>query len=398
MTARPVYLHALGVACAVGRGKAHVAAGLFQGEQGGMVPRPDLMISNLPIPAGVVSGDLPDLPQTLDCFSSRNSRLMTLVIQEIQAEIDAAVAEVGPERVAVVLGSSTSGIAEGEAAIAHLLRQGDLPPAYDIRRQEMGSVAEVAARQLGLAGPAYTISTACSSGAQALAAGRRLLLTGLADVVLAGGVDTLCRLTMNGFDALSVLSRRICNPFSRNRDGTSLGEGAALFLMRREPAAVALLGTGSTSDAYSMTAPDPDGRGIAAAMGQALRQAGLEATAVDYVHLHGTGTLQNDHMESRAMQRIFPQGVPCSSSKPQLGHTLGAAGALGAAASWLTLSDENVDGLLPPHLWDGDVDPGLLSATLVRRGETLRRKGQGVVMVNACAFGGNNISLVLGRL
>lgn len=330
MTSRPVYLHALGVACAVGRGKAHVAAGLFQGGQGGMVPRSDLMISNLPIPAGVVSGDLPDLPQALDCFSSRNSRLMTLVIQEIQAEIDAAVAEVGPDRVAVVLGSSTSGIAEGEAAVAHLLRQGELPPAYDIRRQEMGSVAEVVARQLGLAGPAYTISTACSSGAQALAAGRRLLLTGLADVVLAGGVDTLCRLTMNGFDALSVLSRRICNPFSRNRDGTSLGEGAALFLMRREPAAMALLGTGSTSDAYSMTAPDPDGRGIAAAMEQALRQAGLDAAAVDYVHLHGTGTLQNDHMESRAMQRIFPQGVPCSSSKPQLGHTLGAAGALGA--------------------------------------------------------------------
>lgn len=398
MTSRPVYLHALGVACAVGRGKAHVAAGLFQGGQGGMVPRSDLMISNLPIPAGVVSGDLPDLPQALDCFSSRNSRLMTLVIQEIQAEIDAAVAEVGSDRVAVVLGSSTSGIAEGEAAVAHLLRQGELPPAYDIRRQEMGSVAEVVARQLGLAGPAYTISTACSSGAQALAAGRRLLLTGLADVVLAGGVDTLCRLTMNGFDALSVLSRRICNPFSRNRDGTSLGEGAALFLMRREPAAMALLGTGSTSDAYSMTAPDPDGRGIAAAMEQALRQAGLDAAAVDYVHLHGTGTLQNDHMESRAMQRIFPQGVPCSSSKPQLGHTLGAAGALGAAAGWLTLSDENVDGLLPPHLWDGDADPGLLSTTLVRRGETLRRKGQGVVMVNACAFGGNNISLVLGRL
>lgn len=395
--ARPVYLHALGVVCAAGRGKRQVADRLFAGDQGGMVPRPDLVLGGAAIPAGTVAGDLPGLPPGLEALASRNASLAEAALQEIRAEVDAAVAEVGPARVAVVMGSSTSGIAEGEQAVAWLERHGSLPPGFDFRRQEMGSVAEAVALRLGLLGPAYTISTACSSGAQALAAGRRLLLTGMADVVLAGGVDSLCRLTVNGFNALSVLSPRVCNPFSRHRDGTTIGEGAALFLMRREPGGIALLGVGSTSDAHSMTAPEPGGRGIAAAMAQALADAGVAADAVDYLHLHGTGTVQNDQMESRAVAAVFGRDIPCSSSKPQLGHTLGAAGALGAAACWLTLWEGNRDGLLPPHLWDGAVDEGLAATALARVGDRLRQGARGIAMANACAFGGNNVSLLLGR-
>lgn len=394
---RSVYLHALGIVCAAGRGKRQVAERLFAGDRSGMVIRNDLLLDGA-LTVGAVTGDLPDLASELGAYASRNARMLTVALEEIRADIEAAVTEVGPRRVAVVIGSSTSGIGEGEVAVAHLHATGALPDGYDIRRQEMGSVAEIVARQFGLLGPAYTISTACSSGAQATAAGRRLLLTGLADMVIAGGADTLCRLTVNGFHALSALSRTVCNPFSRNRDGTSIGEGAAVFVMRREFGGVELMGMGSTSDAFSMTAPEPEGRGIAAAMRKALEDAGVDAQDVDYVHLHGTATQQNDAAESKAVQRVFARGVPCSSSKPQLGHTLGAAGALGVAVCWLTFSAFNTCRLLPPHLWDGQPEDGLLGGTLVRTGQELRAQGRAIALANACAFGGNNVSLVFGRV
>jgi 3-oxoacyl-[acyl-carrier-protein] synthase-1 len=255
----------------------------------------------------------------------------------------------------------------------------------------------VVARYLGLGGPAYSISTACSSGAQALAAGRRLLATGMVDTVLAGGVDSLCRLTVNGFHALSALSAGVCNPFSRNRDGTMIGEGAAVFLMQREEAEIALLGAGTTSDAYSMTAPEPEGRGLIQATKDALGDAGLAPSMIDYIHLHGTGTLQNDETESKVIEHIFGSEVPCSSSKAQLGHTLGAAGAMGVAHCWLALSDLNSTRCLPPHVWDGAADEGLLSSCLVTSGQELEPSAAGVFLSNAIAFGGNNVSLIIAR-
>jgi 3-oxoacyl-[acyl-carrier-protein] synthase-1 len=133
-------------------------------------------------------------------------------------------------------------------------------------------------------------------------------------------------------------------------------------------------------------------------MALALKDAGIRAKDVDYLQLHGTGTRQNDAMESKAVQRVFERGVSCSSSKPQFGHTLGAAGALGAAACWLALSDIDGSRRMPPHLWDRVAEDGLLAETLVHIGQELRPQGRGAAMANACAFGGNNVSLVLGRL
>jgi len=220
---------------------------------------------------------------------------------------------------------------------------------------------------------------------------RRLLAMDLCDAVLCGGVDSLCRLTLNGFTALEAVSAERCNPFSLNRNGINIGEAAALFLMTREPASVALLGAGASSDAHHISAPEPGGRGALQAMRKALAQADLTPEQIGYLNLHGTATQHNDAMESRAVAELFAAGVPCSSTKPLTGHTLGAAGALEAAFCWLSLQP---GATLPPHVWDAVIDPQLPALDFVLPGQTL--KGPRNLMSNSFAFGGNNVSLILG--
>jgi 3-oxoacyl-[acyl-carrier-protein] synthase-1 len=381
---------------ALGRGKEQVRKNLFAGLRPGVVSRTDLLVDGASVFVGQVAGTLPPIPASLSVYASRNLQFTLAAVEEIRAEIEDAIARHGPGRIAVVMGTSTSGIAEGEVAVKRAMADGALPRGFDIRKQEIGSTGEALARYLNLAGPAISVSTACSSGAQALAMGRRLLRTGLADAVLVGGADSLCRLTVNGFQALSAQSAGICNPFSRNRDGTMIGEGAAIFLMEKREAEVALLGTGAFTDAYSMTAPEPEGTGVEMAVRHALNDAGLQPGAIDYVQLHGTGTLQNDAMESKVIKRVFGAAIPCSSSKGQLGHTLGAAGAMGAAHCWLVAKSDNRDRYLPPHLWDSEADTGLLSDNLVSVGDRLDGSARGIFMSNVIAFGGNNMALILG--
>ncbi len=393
----PVFLPALGIVSALGRGKDEVRRNLLAGEAPGVVRRDDLLIGGQEVYAGAVPGPLPKVPEHLAFWASRNTALAIAALEEIRPELEAARARYGAGRIAVVMGTSTSGLAEGEAALAEALVRGALPAGFDFRQQELGSTGEAVARYLGLQGPAYTVSTACSSSAHALAAARRLLHTGLADAVVAGGADSLCRLTVNGFHALSALARGRCNPFSRNRDGTMIGEGAAIFLVERDEAEIALLGVGASTEAYSMTAPEPDGRGIEEAVRRALEDARLEPGDVDYVQLHGTGTEQNDAAESQVVLRLFGKSLPCSSSKAQIGHTLGAAGAMGAAHCWLAAGRANAAGLLPPHLWDGAAAPGLLAASLVVPGQRLEPRARRIFLANAFAFGGSNVALVIGR-
>jgi 3-oxoacyl-[acyl-carrier-protein] synthase-1 len=397
MTSTPIFLTDLGIASSLGRGKRAVLEALLTDARTGLAERSDLLVDGTPAYVGEVSGELPKLPRELAGYDSRNAGLLLLALEEIRESINAALARYSATRIGVVLGTSTSGIAEGEGAFFEAFDTGRLPQGFDMRRQELGSPAEIAARYLGLEGPAFTVSTACSSSAQAMADGRRLIRAGVVDAVVVGGVDSLCKLTVNGFRALSALSRGLCNPFSRNRDGTMIGEGAAVFLMTHEESEVALLGTGASCDAYSMTAPDPAARGVIMAMRAALTDAELVPTDVDFIELHGTGTEQNDAMESNAVRAVFGDSVPCSSSKGRVGHTLGAAGAMGAAHCWLIASSLNTHAGLPPHVWDGETEEGLLSESLVRRGAQLSSTARRRFLCNSLAFGGNNVSLVIGR-
>ena len=393
----PAFLSALGIVSPMGRGKRQVLESLMAAQSPGVVCRNDILVNGMPIYVGEVSGDLPEVPNKLAIYASRNLSMMIAAAEEIREDIDEVIKRYGRERIAVVMGTSTSGLDCGERAVANLGVGGELPPDYDFRQNEIGSSAEALAEYLELEGLAITISTACSSGAQALANGRRMLRTGLADAVIAGGADSLCRIPVNGFYALSALSKGRCNPFSRNRDGTMIGEGAALFLMQREESEIALFGVGASSDAHAMTTPEPNGAGIELSMRQALADAEMTPGDIEYIQLHGTGTLQNDEVESVVVSRIFGEETPCSSCKGQLGHTLGAAGVMGAAHCWLSASDNNPKRLLPPHVWDGEADEGLLSTSLVRPDQQYAVDTQRLFMSNAFAFGGNNVSLIIGK-
>jgi 3-oxoacyl-[acyl-carrier-protein] synthase-1 len=371
----------------------------------------DGWVSGRRLTLGAVCTELPAMPTGMQAARSRNNQLLLAAALEIEPQIRAAIEAYGPERVAVVLGSSTSGIHEASQSIAAFTHGGVLPADYRYAQQEMAAPATFLADWLGLSGPAYCLSTACTSSARALLSAHRLLQQGHCDAVLCGGVDSLCRLTLNGFSALEAVSAERCNPFSVNRQGINIGEGAALFLMTKElmskapqPQAIqpehstpiALLGGGASSDAYHISAPEPQGLGAQQAMRKALAAAGVAAGQIDYLNLHGTATAHNDAMESLAVQALFPQGVPCSSTKPLTGHTLGAAGALEAAFCWLSLSAYNRDNLLPPHLWDGHAEAGLPRLRLVAPGTRLAHKPQRRLMSNSFAFGGNNLSLILG--
>jgi len=392
------YLNALGLICALGNERSEVARRLFAADDSGMVMENN-WVPERSLPVGAVKAELPAIPAQLADHSSRNNQLLLAAALQIEPQIRDAIQRYGADRIGVILGTSTSGIDEAGRSIGAWLNDQQFPADYHYQQQELGAPANFLAQWLQLSGPAYVISTACTSSARALLSARRALDMGLCDAVLCGGVDTLCKLTLNGFSALEAVSAKRCNPFSRNRDGINIGEAAVLFLMTRETNGehcIALLGAGATCDAHHISAPEPTGRGARQAMQQALDNAGLKASQIGYLNLHGTATQHNDAMESLAVEAIFPDGVPCSSTKPLTGHTLGAAGALEAAFCWLSLAPENTGHALPPHVWDEQADPLLPTLRFTDRDSRLAHTSKRYLMSNSFAFGGNNISLIIG--
>ncbi len=394
MTSTSCYLNSLGMLCSSGNTAQVIKQGLGSGTTNLTIS--DSYTEGKALPLGACQGELPQIPLTDTPWHSRNNQFVLAALNQIRAEVDSAIETHGAHRVGVILGTSTSGTAESEVAIRQWLQTGTAPEEYRYNVQEMGAPAEFIAELLGLSGPCYGISTACSSGAKALASARRLIRAGICDAVIAGGVDSLCQLTVQGFSSLEAVSEHRCNPMSRNRDGINIGEGAALFLVSSKKVGVELLGIGEGSDAYHISAPEPSGAGAVQVMQAALEDAAVSAGDIDYVNMHGTATVLNDQMESRAIEQVFGLEVPCSSTKPFTGHTLAAAGAIEAGICWLTLeaSERN---FLPMHLWDGEKDDELPDILLVdpdyRPADAPR-----LVLSNNFAFGGNNIALLLGRI
>jgi 3-oxoacyl-[acyl-carrier-protein] synthase-1 len=387
----------MGIASPIGIGKAEVARALFAGVRG-LIQREDL-IPGRPVYVGQVTAPLPLAPPGLKSLECRNGRLMLAAVAEIAGTVEKAAQRLGRDRIAVVMGTSTSGIAEGEIAYKTVRRGLGWPSDFDYRMQETGNLSEYIACALGLTGPAYTVATACSSSGNAFASARRLMRAGWVDAAVVGGADTLCQMTVGGFAALEAMSRGLCNPFSRNRDGLNVGEAAAVFLLTLEPAPIVLLGVGESSDAHHISAPDPEAGGAIMAMRAALDDGGLAPADIAYVNLHGTGTMLNDSMEAKAVYSLFGAHTLCSSTKAMTGHTLGAAAACEAAFLWLTLHPNfNPDGRLPPHLWDGDIDPSIAPITLADAGTRLpNRTGRAAALSNSFAFGGSNVTLILAR-
>ncbi len=388
----PVHFNQLGILCSLGCGAETVFNRLTNPTQQ-LLAFSDRYSSKRHLPLGLVDTELPSLLGYPAVEQTRTNQLLRAAYLQIETTLSAMMANVSPHRVAVVIGTSTSGIDQSEKAIERYHQQEPIAPDYSYQQQNLANPATALARWAGAKGPSYCISTACTSGAKALASGRRLLRSGLFDIVIAGGVDALCKLTINGFAALDAVSESNCQPFSRNREGINIGEGAALFIMSRIKSKVALAGVGETSDAHHISAPAPTGEGARMAMHKALENAGKSSNAIDYLNLHGTATQQNDAMEAAAVSQVFKHPPPCSSTKSITGHTLGAAGALEAAFCYLAMSNDK--GLRPVHHFDGDYDTNLPPLQLVAPQQTASPIN--LTMSNSFAFGGNNISLVLER-
>lgn len=358
------------------------------------------------LPLGRLSKDvddgLPSMAHWPITQRSRNNQMALAALAQIRPAVDEAIARYGSDRIGVVVGTSTSGIANTESAMRQFVEANlpGLPADFHYAAQEMGSVAGMLATELGICGPAYVHSSACSSSAKALASAARLINMGLCDAVVCGGVDSLCAFTVAGFSALESVSVDVCNPLSARRNGINIGEGAALFLMTQEStqsSSVSLCGWGESSDGHHMSAPDPAGMGAKLAMDAAMKRANLLPAQIDYINLHGTATSQNDAMESRVIHELFGENVAVSSTKPFTGHALGAAAAIEAALCWLAMQDDNVDGKLPPHLWDGIQDPALPVLNVIKPGMKLGRPIKWALS-NSFAFGGSNATLVFGRV
>jgi len=398
---KKIWLSAPGLICCAGKNKSELYDSCLKGYQGGMIMR-ELSGINGKFPIGQISENLPevDFPPAPYAGKTRIIRIIDSALEQIRPDIEKAIAKYGAKKIGVCLGSCDNG-SEG-SLIAHqtFLSQGAFPQDYSLRFQSASFPAEFAAQKFDICGPVFTCATACASGASAIIRGAELIRAGVCDAVIAGGADIVSDTVFAGFHALEAISNSHTNPFSKNRKGINLGEGAAFFLLESaadtiENPAVELLGTGESSDAYHMTAPGNDGAGPAKAMTSALVSAGLKAEQIDYINLHGTGTELNDKTEALAMKAVFNDMPPISSTKPISGHTLGAAGALEAAICWMVLTEQKG---LPVHCWDGVKDEEIsgYESFVSPNGEN-SQKTPSICMSNSFAFGGCNVSLILGR-
>ena len=389
-----LFLSALGIASSLGFSKKEVFDNLLKGSLKNVIWR-DNIIADKKVKLATVINELPEIPEQFKFCNTRCNRLLLASYLQIKDEVQEMIKKYGKDRIAVIIGSSTSGIEESQSGIESYLKNGKYPNDFDYTLLEMGSPAKFLANFLGLEGIFYTVSTACSSGAKAFVSARNMINLNLCDAVLVGGSDSLCQLTVAGFNALESVSDNICNPFSVNRNGITLGEGSALFLLSKEVSEIELLGVGESSDAYHTTSPDLEGKGAVIAIEAALKEADLKCEDIDYINLHGTGTKLNDQMESMVVNNLFGDKVYCSSTKPLTGHTLGSSGIIEIGLCWLLLQKFNENKNLPPHIWDGEFDLNLPKLNLVKMNDKADKLS--ICLSNSFAFGGSNASVIIGK-
>jgi 3-oxoacyl-[acyl-carrier-protein] synthase-1 len=390
---QPIYITAYTAVTACGLGNEALRDALIQ--QRCCLEPPRLIQTEFQTFTGEIDEPLPKISESLKGYDTRNARIALAALdcegRRFRNAIREAMARYGTRRVGVIIGTSTSGIYETELAYMSLAKHDSFPPNFNFKQQHAWlATADFVKRELGLEGVCYAISTACSTSGKAVAAGQRLIETGICDAVIVGGVDSICHMTLYGFNSLELTSEQPCTPLDRDRDGISIGEGAGLLLLekeRRRPDDALLIGYGESSDAYHMTAPHPEGEGSARAIRMALLTAGIKPNQLDYVNLHATGTKLNDASEMQAMATVFDPEVPCSGSKGITGHTLGAAGSIEAVICLIALQA----GFAPGTCGVRKVDSAFSSHILV---ENLAMPSIRRVMSNNFGFGGNNVSLV----
>lgn len=392
----PVALQDFTLVTCLGAGRNRTVEALQAGASG-LAPCSRAEVQ-FPTHVGEVAGLDKPLEGAFAAFDCRNNRLAARALSEdgFAASVAAARERYGAARVGVFLGTSTSGLLHSEEAYrCRDAVTGRLPPDFDYARtHNTYSLARFVRAALDLEGPAFVMSAACAATAKAFASGARMIASGICDAAVVGGADTLCATTLHGFHSLGVVAEQPCRPFDAERGGISIGEAAGFVLLERARAqrldeTVLLLGVGESSDAYHMSSPHPEGVGARLAMERALASAGLLATDIDYINLHGTATLAGDAAEDRAVFDVFGPDTPCSSTKGFTGHTLGASGAVEAIFAALAI----LHGFTPGSPHTRAIDPAFRShyRYLGERSRVDR------VMSNSFGFAGANCSLVLGR-
>lgn len=394
-----VYIAGAGVISGIGNNVAeHLRA--FEEEKAGMG---DITMLNtihkgeLPVAEVKLSNDELVAMTGLPANTSRTALLSLVAARE--ALDDAAIPNFESLRTGFVSANTVGGMDKSEDFFVDFLADNNKGKLRNIFDHECGSKTEIVADKLGITDYMTTISTACSSSANAIFYGARLIKNDLLDVVIAGGTDALTKFTLNGFNTLMILDKQFCKPFDEHREGLNLGEGAGYLVLVSEKVAKTLIkpvycklsGYNNSNDAYHQTASSPDGTGSYLAMKGALDKSGLKPSDIDYINLHGTGTPNNDSAEGTAVKRLFePQYPPMSSTKSFTGHTLGASGGVEAVFSVLAIRH----GIIYPNLrFETQM------SELPFQPETRFMKGQKInhVMSNSFGFGGNCTSLIFSR-
>jgi len=386
----PLKVSASTLVNALGVGKMHTVDAMFNSYSG--LQKSKYPGMNFDTFLGLVNEvDSVKLESELIKFDCRNNKLAKLALDSdnFREEVEKAVSKYGKSRIGVFLGTSTSGIAETENSyIGREKVTGQLPNIDMLYTDNTSSVQRYVCRSLGLTGIGMVISTACSSSAKVFASAYRSIEAGFCDSAVVGGVDSLCLTTLYGFNSLQLISEDICQPWDKERKGINIGEAAGFVLLEKasDDDGVQLTGYGESSDAYHISSPHPDGKGGKMAMESALFSAGICASDIDYVNLHGTATPSNDHSESRGLQSVFGSKVVCSSTKGMTGHTLGAAGINEAIICTLALENS----IIPANINLKNIDNQLPIQVVTKSIE----KKLNHVMSNSFGFGGSNCSLI----
>ena len=396
----PVYVAGIGIISAIGNDVAETLAALETSHAGmnDIKYLETIHHNKIPVAEVKLTNEELAIKAGLQHHISRTALLSTIAAK--QAVDDAGIENFSSLRTGFISANTVGGMDKTENFFSEFLIDNKKGKLRDVINHECGSATEIAADKLGIKNYVSTISTACSSSANAVFFGARLIKHDMLDVVVAGGVDALTRFTLNGFNTLMILDQEFCKPFDENRKGLNLGEGAGYVVLVSEKVAATLKqktycklsGYANANDAYHQTASSPDGTGSFMAMSGALKLAGLLPTDIDYINLHGTGTQNNDIAEGTAIKRLFDPLFPkMSSTKSFTGHTLGASGGIEAVFSALSIHH----GIIYPNLRFHDQMKELPFAP-----ETKFLKNQKVnnVMSNSFGFGGNCSSLLFSKV
>ncbi|MBS1947469.1 MAG: beta-ketoacyl-[acyl-carrier-protein] synthase family protein [Bacteroidetes bacterium] len=396
----PVFVTGIGVISAIGSNVSENLASL-ENEQAGMGNIRYLeTIHRNELPAAEVKLSNKELSEKtgLPGQVSRTALLSTIAAKE--ALEDAAIEDFPRLRTGFISANTVGGMDKTESFFSAFLTANNRGKLRQVVDHECGKITEIAADRLGIKNYVSTISTACSSSANSIFLGARLIRNGILDVAIAGGTDALTRFTLNGFNTLMILDKEFCRPFDENRKGLNLGEGAGYVVLANEQVASSLRkkpycllsGYANANDAYHQTASSPEGTGSFMAMQGALKKARLTATDIDYINLHGTGTQNNDIAEGTAIKRLFGPVYPkMSSTKSFTGHTLGASGGIEAVFSALAVKY----GLIYPNL---RFHAPMKELPFQPETTFLTHQNIRHVLSNSFGFGGNCSSLIFSAI